>query len=185
VESWLAFLGTLEPRKNVPALIAAYRRSMADRSPGDRPALLLAGAPGWDDAVGPSVADAVDAGFDVRTLGYLPLDMLSAFLGGAELVVYPSLGEGFGLPVLEAMASGALVSTTRRLSLPEVGGEAVLYSEPDVASIAEVLTEALDLPADAARDLRSRAIERAALFTWAAAAEAHLAAYRSAVERRS
>ena len=63
--------------------------------------------------------------------GYLPLDLLAGLLGGAELVAYPSLGEGFGLPVLEAMACGAPVLTTRRLSLPEVGGDAVAYTEPD------------------------------------------------------
>ncbi len=66
--------------------------------------------------------------------------MLSGYLGGAELVAYPSLGEGFGLPVLEAMACGAAVLTTRRLSLPEVGGDAVAYCDVTAGDIASAIT---------------------------------------------
>ena len=173
VSRWIAFLGTLEPRKNVPALIAAYRTL------DDPPPLLLAGGPGWDAAVGPAVDAAVEAGFDVRRLGYLPIEQLSAFLGGAELVAYPSLGEGFGLPVLEAMATGAAVLTTRELSLPEVGGDAVAYSDTSADALADALRELL--ADDAHRTALGKAArERAELFTWPAAASAHLAAYARA-----
>ena len=91
------------------------------------PALVLAGAPGWDAGVEPAVA-AVPAGMTVLRPGHLPVDLLPGLLGGALVVAYPSLGEGFGLPVLEAMACGAAVLTTRKLSLPEVGGDAVAYT---------------------------------------------------------
>lgn len=175
---WIAFLGTLEPRKNVPALIEAYRTAVAGRT--DAPALLLAGAPGWDDAVSPAVEAARRDGFDVRALGYLPIEQLSAFLGGAELVAYPSLGEGFGLPVLEAMASGATVLTTRRLSLPEVGGDAVAYSEPDAAALATAIGGLLDDPAR--REALARAaVDRASGFTWSATAAALVRAFETAL----
>ena len=171
VTEWIAFLGTLEPRKNVPALIEAHRRLGSGA-----PALLLAGGPGWDPEVAPAVRRSQAEGFDVRLLGYLPLERLAAFLGGAEIVAYPSLGEGFGLPVLEAMASGAAVLTTEGLALPEVGGDAVEYAGTSSAEIAAGLS---GLRADPNRraELRRRAVKRARRFTWRASADAHLAAY--------
>ncbi len=173
---WIAFLGTLEPRKNVVALLDAYARLADARDGRPLPALVLAGGRGWDDGVGPAIDRAREAGADVRLAGYLPLDELPALLGGAIVVAYPSLGEGFGLPVLEAMACGACVLTTRRLSLPEVGGDAVAYTETDARSISTALSDLLD---DAAtRDgLRGRAVQRAHGFTWEASAEQHLRAY--------
>ncbi|GAA4187903.1 glycosyltransferase family 1 protein [Gryllotalpicola kribbensis] len=179
VAAWIAFLGTLEPRKNVPALIEAYRSAVAGRS--ERPALLLAGGRGWDDDVQPAVDRAVADGFDVRALGYLPIEQLKDFLGGAEIVAYPSLGEGFGLPVLEAMATGACVLTTRELSLPEVGGDAVAYAGTDAASIATALGELLD-DAEARRVLGRAAVARAAQFTWSHNADLLVAALVAAAE---
>ena len=78
--------------------------------------------------------------------GYLPFADLPGFLGGALVVAFPSHGEGFGLPVLEAMACGAPVLTTHRTSLPEVGGEAVAYTEPDAESIQVALRALIDDP---------------------------------------
>ncbi|WP_208007580.1 glycosyltransferase family 4 protein [Labedella endophytica] len=173
---WIAFLGTLEPRKNVPALIDAY----VDRYAGtaDPPALVLAGARGWDTTIEAHLA-RVPADLQVVLPGYLPREELHVLLGGALAVVYPSRGEGFGLPVLEAMASGASVVTTRESSLPEVGGDAVLYAASDARSIADALPSVSD-DADERADRVRRARERAATFTWAASAEAHRAAYRLA-----
>jgi glycosyltransferase involved in cell wall biosynthesis len=177
---WIAVLGTLEPRKNVPALIRAYVRGAGGRPPElPVPPLVLAGSPGWDQAIEPAIA-AVPSGVVVVRPGHLPVNLLAGFLGGAELVVYPSLGEGFGLPVLEAMACGAAVLTTRRLSLPEVGGDAVAYTDVGAGDIAEALEAVL---ADEAlrSELSARAIARAATFTWRAAAESHQKAYDRAV----
>ncbi len=177
-QSYVAFLGTLEPRKNVPALIEAWVAVAS--SLDDPPALVLAGGAGWDEAVQPAI-DAVPAGLRVIRPGYLPLDDLAGFLGGAEVVAYPSLGEGFGLPVLEAMACGAAVLTSRRLSLPEVGGDAVEYAETDAVSIAAALAQLL-ASAERRDELASAAVDRASRFTWDAAADVHVEAYRAAVE---
>jgi glycosyltransferase involved in cell wall biosynthesis len=169
---YIAFLGTLEPRKNVPALIRGW-----SAVPG-APALVLGGGRGWDDGIDGAVA-GVPAGHTLHRPGYLPLELLAGFLGDAEMVAYPSLGEGFGLPVLEAMACGAPVLTTRLLSLPEVGGDAVAYTEPDPPAIAEALGALL---ADAPRraELAAAGLARAALFDWRACARAHLSAYEAA-----
>lgn len=175
---FVGFLGTLEPRKNLPALVRAWT-TVAGRSPeAERPTLVLAGGRGWDTELDAAV-DAVPAGLTVLRPGYLPLGDLPAFLTAATVVTYPSLGEGFGLPVLEAMACGAAVLTTRRLSLPEVGGDAVAYCDVTDTDIASVLS---DLLADPARRqvLSEAARARAAQFTWDASAASHLAAYRAA-----
>jgi len=169
-ESWIAFLGTIEPRKNVVPLIEGYQ--LAVRDTVKRPSLLLAGAPGWDGAVVGAIARAVDNGYDVRHLGYVPRDDLPAFLGGAIVVAYPSEGEGFGLPVIEAMSCGAPVLTSRSLALPEVGGDAVAYSDTTPEGIGRALTELL---ADASRrtSLSAAAVTRAAQFTWSACLAVH------------
>ena len=174
---WIAFLGTLEPRKNVPALIRGYVRAAKELP--EPPALVLAGSPGWDTAVEPALA-AVPAGLTVLRPGHLPLDLLPGLLGGAQLVAYPSLGEGFGLPVLEGMACGAPVLTTRRLALPEVGGDAVAYTGVGAGDIAEALVRLLGDDAERAR-LAAAGLARAAGFTWDHTASAHLRAYHRVV----
>lgn len=178
--AWIAFLGTIEPRKNVTALLDAYAavRGARDATGSATPWLVLSGARGWDDAAIERL-DALQDTDHVVEAGYLPLEDLSGFLGGADFVVYPSLGEGFGLPVVEAMATGACVLTTRRLSLPEVGGDAAVYTEPDPAAIASAIAALLDDPALVATH-RAAALRRADVFTWDATAAVHVTAYRDA-----
>lgn len=177
--AWIAFLGTIEPRKNVTALLDAYAsvRDARAVTGSDTPWLVLSGARGWDEAAIERL-DALQDADHVVEAGYLPLEDLSGFLGGAEFVVYPSLGEGFGLPVVEAMATGACVLTTRRLSLPEVGGDAAVYSEPDAPALAAAIAELLDDPALVASH-RAAALRRAEDFTWDATAAVHTDAYRA------
>jgi glycosyltransferase involved in cell wall biosynthesis len=173
---YVAFLGALEPRKNVPALIRGFAAACRGRT--DPPALVLAGQPGWDRQVERALDD-VPHRLRVIRAGYLPFDTLAGFLGGAALVAYPSLGEGFGLPVLEAMACGACVLTTRRLALPEVGGDAVAYCGVGAGDIAAALTELLDDPALRAT-LAAAAQRRAKEFSWLTSAEGHRLAYEKA-----
>jgi len=177
---YVAFLGTLEPRKNVPALVDAFTRACAHRE--QPPTLVLAGGRGWDDAIEPALA-RVPAHLQVLRPGFVPEDLAAGFLGGAEVVAYPSLGEGFGLPVLEGMACAAPVLTTRLLSLPEVGGDAVAYADsPSVADLATALAGLLDDPAQR-HTLAQAGRARAARFTWEATVAAHVEVIESVMGR--
>ncbi|NMH97415.1 glycosyltransferase family 4 protein [Pseudonocardia acidicola] len=176
---YLAFLGAFEPRKNVPALIRGWVQ--ACRGLADPPPLALAGGAGWDREVAAAQA-LVPAPLQLIRVGYLPAQQLRALLGGAALVVYPSHGEGFGLPVLEAMACGGTVLTTRRLALPEVGGDAVAYCGTRPEEIAAALCALLADPGRRAA-LAAAARERARGFTWQACARTHLAVYERAASR--
>jgi glycosyltransferase involved in cell wall biosynthesis len=176
---YIAYLGALEPRKNVPNLIRGWVEACANRP--DAPALVLAGSGGWDDEVDAALATVP---LDLRVLrpGYLPWPSLPGFFGGALVFAIPSRGEGFGLPVLEAMACGAPVLTTRRGPLPEVGGDAVAYTEPDPSGIAAALTALIDDPSRRA-ELAEAAHARSQEFSWSASAEAHMASYQRAVDQ--
>ena len=177
---WIIFLGTLEPRKNLSALVRAYGLLVREcqRTGRPLPPLVLAGGRGWDTTLEAEIGRIQEPG-RVAMLGFVPASDIRALLGGAALMIYPSLGEGFGLPVLEAMACGVPVLTTRRLALPEVGGDAVTYTETDDASIAAAISGLLDAP-DMRADLSAAGLERARTFTWLACARAHEGAYRAA-----
>lgn len=177
--TFITFLGTLEPRKNVPGLIRAYILSCS--SLPAPPILVLAGGTGWDSEIDAALKE-LPAHLRVARPGFVPDEVLPGLLGGAEIVAYPSFGEGFGLPVLEAMACGATVLTTDRLSLPEVGGEAVEYAKsPDVADVAASLSQLLADPAGRAA-LGAAAGTRAATFSWLHTAQGHRELYESLVK---
>ena len=180
---WITFLGTLEPRKNLPALIRAYGL-VATSMAGTGlliPPLVLVGGRGWDSSIDTAIEAVPNTG-RVALLGYVPASQLNAILGGAAIMVYPSLGEGFGLPVLEAMACGTAVLTTRHLALPEVGGDAVSYTETDADAIAAALLALLMDPEQRAV-LSLRGEERARGFTWKACAVTHERTYALTAQR--
>jgi glycosyltransferase involved in cell wall biosynthesis len=165
-------VGTLEPRKNLPRLVAAYAE--LDEELQDAHPLVVVGALGWDTG---ATLDALRSlGSRCTVLGHVSDAALAELYRRCAVFCYPSLGEGFGLPVLEAMAAGAAVVTSNVSSLPEVGGDAVEYVDPHRAdTIADGLRGAL---ADPARriELGLRARERAQMFSWDGFAERALQA---------
>jgi glycosyltransferase involved in cell wall biosynthesis len=172
-------VGTLEPRKNLPVLLAAWRLLRA-RLPG-APPLVLAGAFGWGaGALRREVERAADEGW-LRPLGYVPAAELADLYRGAAVVVLPSLYEGFGLPAVEAMAAGAPLVVSDIPVLREVAGDAALYAPPDRPERwADALARLLGDPA-LRRELAARGRLRRELFDWSRAADSTAAAWRAAV----
>lgn len=176
--SYALFVGSIQPRKNLKRLILAFTRLCKG---GDAAFdLALAGAEGW---LNNSIYDAVaQSGLVDRFhfLGYLPDDDLSALLHGARMFCYPSLMEGFGLPVLEAQSAGVPVMTANNSSLPEVAGNAALLVDPEnIDAIAEAM---LRLSRD--EELRQRLIAAGYVnvrrFSWERAARETLAVLEEA-----
>jgi glycosyltransferase involved in cell wall biosynthesis len=182
VRPYLAFVGLLEPRKDVPSLVAAFGRVSPSR-PDLR--LVVAGGDGWGaTAVREAVAASGVASRVLRT-GYVDDAAVPALLRNAEVVVYPSLEEGFGLPALEALACGAALVTTYGSAVEEVVDDAAVLVPPgDVDALAAAIEWLL--VDRAARDaLRRGAPARAAPYTWAESARRHVEAYEQAFERWS
>ncbi len=181
---YILTLGTIEPRKNHVRLIEAYARLRATLAAQglEAPPLAIAGGHGWKfEQILAAPEHAGVAGY-VLWLGRVPAAELPLLVAGAAAFVYPSLYEGFGLPVLEALASGVPTVAANTSSLPEVLGDAGLYCDPlDSASIAEALAQILADEATAAR-LRQAGPARAAQFSWARAARETLQVYQHAAE---
>ena len=175
-ERFVLATGTLEPRKNLPRLIQAHA-ALGD----DAPPLLLAGPSGWQ--LEEALAGAAERPGAVRQLGFVQDSDLAALYRLCTVFAYPSLYEGFGLPLLEAMASGAACVTSNSSSLPEVGGDAVVYADPlSVDSIRDALAPLLASADERAR-LGAAARERARRFSWEHTARETLALIERAAAR--
>ena len=160
-EQFVLFVGTLEPRKNLARLIEALG------SLRDAPPLVVVGMAGWGD-------EAPSTAHDVRFTGFVPANDLPALYEACSVFAFPSILEGYGLPVIEAMAHGAAVVTSRGTSTEEVaGGAAVLVDPLSVESIAAGLSEALSN----VDNFRASGLARAAQVPWSATAEATVSAY--------
>ncbi len=167
-------VGLLQPRKNIARLMSAFERlKRADR---DLPhQLVITGKHGWGDQLHSASAH-------IRFTGYVDDDELPALYAGADLFAYPSLYEGFGLPIIEAMAAGAPVLTSNRSSLPEVAGDAAVKVDPyEIASIEEGLQLMLR-DADLREELQQRGKTWAAQFTVENQARTTVKAYELALD---
>ena len=174
------FLGSLEPRKNLATLIDAFA-ALRTQDSGLGTHLIVGGAPGWKYEPIFERVEALGIQERVRFEGQIAHDDLPFWYNACAAFAYPSLYEGFGMPVLEAMACGAPVVTSDAASLPEVVGEAGLMVAPaDAGGLAQALGRVLS--DDALRaDLSRRSVERAAAFTWRRTAELTMETYRRAV----
>ncbi|HEX5309216.1 MAG TPA: glycosyltransferase family 1 protein [Solirubrobacteraceae bacterium] len=175
----LLSLSAKRPHKNLAALIDALALIALER----RPLLVLAGYPTSYERELRAHAEAAGVAGDVRFLGWVESDLVEGLWGLADAFVYPSLYEGFGLPVLEAMARGVPVACSNASSLPEVAGDAALLFDPhDVGAIARTIEQLLFDPALAQR-LRECGLRRAQLFSWEQTARMTLEVYRRALDR--
>ncbi len=176
---YILHVGTLEPRKNLVRLVEAYHRLRQKRT-APTPPLALAGVKGWMYREIYARVEALHLERAVHFLGWVDEATLPALYNGASLFVYPSLYEGFGLPVLEAMACGVPVVTSNAASLPEVVGDAGLTVEPeDTVGLAEAIAQLLDDP-DLRAEMRRRGLARARQFSWKRAAQRLLTIYNEA-----
>lgn len=176
-DRFVLFVGTLEPRKNLVRLIEAFARSGTDAGT----ALVLAGARGWYDK---EIFTTVErTGLQERVLfpGYIPNEELPLWYNAARVFAYPSLYEGFGMPVLEAQACGTPVLTSSTSALPEAAGDGALLVDPtDGEAIADGLHRLLT--EEALREtLRQRGLAHAARFSWPRTAADTVAVYQEAV----
>jgi glycosyltransferase involved in cell wall biosynthesis len=175
---FVLFVGRIEPRKNLPRLIRAFSRVRGRLGGGIR--LVIAGP---EDFRSREVFQEAErqAEASVAFLGAVPDADLPALYNLAEALLYPSLAEGFGIPVLEAMACGTPVVASPRGALPEVGGDAVLWVEPEDEEAIEEGIERIVTDTHLREKLRAAGPSRAARFEWEEAARGTIEAYRRAV----
>ncbi|ARU86609.1 glycosyltransferase family 1 protein [Pseudomonas sp. M30-35] len=173
---YLLCVGTLEPRKNLQLALNAHQRlseSLRRQYP-----LVIVGMAGWlPESYSQQLQQALAAGF-ARVLGYQPDALLAQIVSGARLLIFPSLYEGFGLPVLEAMSSGVPVVLSRRASLPEVAGGAGSYIDvDDDMGCAQVITQLLE-DQQLWQAKRAAGLTRAQQFSWQRCAAVTADVYR-------
>jgi glycosyltransferase involved in cell wall biosynthesis len=172
-------VSTIEPRKNFDRLLAAHARlpdAVRSRTP-----LVIAGGLGWGRTLDDDRASSARRDGSLRLLGHVPDAELVALYARATVVAYPSLYEGFGLPVLEAMACGAPVVTADATALRDTAGDAALLVDPlDTEAIAAALRRVLE-DGELATELHMRGRARAARFTWERMAAGMIESWRTAL----
>jgi glycosyltransferase involved in cell wall biosynthesis len=180
-DQFILFLGTLEPRKNITRLIEAYAALRAREGADSAPKLVIAGGKGW--FYENLFSRVTDLGLSDAVIfpGYVPGEELAWWYRSASMFVFPSLFEGFGLPVLEALACGTPTITSNVSSLPEVAGDAALLVDPhDTEALAAAMTRLLREPELRAR-LSQAGIGQAMQFPWSRTAAETVAVYREAL----
>jgi glycosyltransferase involved in cell wall biosynthesis len=176
---FILVLGTLEPRKNHLRLVKAFERIVLSARIPPETLLVIAGGMGWRHDAILSAVEGSPLRDQIRRLGYVPPEDLAGLLTGARVVAYVSLYEGFGLPVVEAMACGAATVTSATSSMPEVAGDAAFLVNPTrVESIAAGVVRAWEAATNDRTGVTARAVEQAGLFSWERAADQTLEVYR-------
>lgn len=166
---YFVFVGTIQPRKNLERLIESFSRAKVGLD------LVLAGKPGWLSEPIYSAPRRFGVEDRVKFLGHVPNNDLPGLYGGSKAMVFPSLYEGFGIPVLEAMACGTVVLTSNTTSLPEVGGDAAYYVDPaSIKSITNGLEEIV-INHNLRDQLLTKSIKQVQKFSWEKAARETLA----------
>jgi glycosyltransferase involved in cell wall biosynthesis len=177
---FILWLGVVEPRKNVRRLMEAFGLLLQRASSPHR--LLLVGRKGWLSDEVFQFAERAPYRDRIQFTGFVEDDDLPTLYSAADLFVFPSLYEGFGLPVLEAMACGTPVVCASAASLPEVAGDAALLVEPTEVEALSVAMERALTDASLRASLRQRGLEQAARFTWDAAARKLVRVYQGVVQ---
>ncbi len=173
---YFLYVGNLEPRKNLERLIEAFARI-----PGKEHQLLVAGNRWYHGGAAEQKARSLGLNGRVKFLGYVPRAELPGLFSGATALVYPSLLEGFGLPIVEAMACGTPVITSNNSSMREVAGEAAVLVDPrNVREITDAMARVAE-DRNLRKELSAKGIKRAAEFSWTNTAELTLQAYREAL----
>ncbi len=178
-EHFFLFLGTLEPRKNIERLLDAYALFLQDHGAhaADGPFLVIAGAKGWFYEAIFARVQRLKLADRVLFPGFVPTVELPWWYRAADLFIYPSLYEGFGLPVLEAMACGTPVITSNASSLPEVAGDAaLLVPAEDTEALAAAMTRVWNDPTLAAA-MQEAGLAQASRFSWQRTAQETIAVY--------
>ena len=172
---YILFVGSVEPRKNILRLLEAYHKVLKWSKRWQL--VIVGGRNYWKSSPVVQKVEQLGLQDQVKLTGYIPDEDLPAIYNGADLFCLPSLYEGFGLPVLEAMACGVPVITSNSSSLPEVAGDAAILSDPyNVDEIASAMERILEEP-ELAQELRQRGLARAAQFTWEKTARETIAVY--------
>ncbi len=181
-DGYLLFLGTLEPRKNLGVLLEAYAALV--RGSRSLPRLVIAGSASADAQPWLDRITQEPLRSHVSYKGYITHEEREALYAGALALLLPSLDEGFGLPVLEAMSAGVAVVTSNRGSLPEVAGDAGVLLEPTDVSAWAATIEKLATDSTWTAELAGKGLERAKTFTWDRSSTELRVAYRDAIRRR-
>ena len=177
-ERYILFVGCVEPRKNLTGVLDAW--DLLPASMRNECQLIAAGLLGWEKS---ETTARLQGRNDIRYLGYVPEEDLPAVMAGATGFIYPSYYEGFGFPVVQAMAAGTPVITSNVSSLPEIAGDAALFVNPrNVGEISDAMRQVLS-SSSLCEGMRSRGIQRAEQFRWDNCAKQSLYFFEKVVGR--